>query len=109
MTASDQNRSPDFFEERGLDPVTTATHYPPGDKPTPKKKAGFYLSKNLLDRFNRCFHKMKLAGTPIENKSALLEIALLFALKDLEMGDQSLILQRLENGSSDGTECSTKP
>jgi hypothetical protein len=86
MTASEQNKSPDFFEDHGLDPVTTATgkgHIP---NQTPKKKAGFYLSVELLDRFNRRFHQMKLDGVPIDNKSALLEMALSFALDDLDQG-----------------------
>ena len=66
--ATDRKKTPDFFGEDGLDPVETATGSPQGlrgDKPaTPsgesantgpavelavKKKAGFYLSVNLLN------------------------------------------------------------
>ena len=54
-----KKRIPDLFAEEGLDPVQTATGYPPssrGASPTAgsvvKKKAGFYLSVNILDRFS---------------------------------------------------------
>lgn len=97
MTASERNKVPDFFEDHGFDPVTTATRLPPSPKSVPKKKAGFYLSEALLERFNRHFHQMKLAGAPIENKSALLEAALVFALDDLDKGSESLILNSLQN------------
>jgi hypothetical protein len=96
MTASEQNRPPDFFEERGLDPLSAATGYAPPDKTTTKKKAGFYLSEELLDRFNRHFHQMKLAGVKIENKSALLEMMMQFALEDLDKGRQSLLIKAIE-------------
>lgn len=96
MTASERDKTPDFFEEHGFDPVATATRYPPAAKQPPKKKAGFYLTELLLDKFNRQYHKMKLAGSPIENKSALVELALQFALEDLEKGSQSLILKSLQ-------------
>lgn len=97
MTASEQNKSPDFFEDHHLDPLTTAT----GSRssraaPKAKKKAGFYLSEELLDRFNRCFHQMKLEGAAIENKSTFLEKALEFALDDLEKGRQSKLKVALE-------------
>lgn len=95
MTASEQHRSPDFFEEHGPDPVSTATGYASADK-HPKKKAGFYLSEDLIERFNRHFHQMKLAGVPIENKSALLELVMLFGLEDLDKGPQSLLLRALK-------------
>ncbi len=97
MTASEQDKTPDFFEEHGFDPVATVTRYPPEAKQPPKKKAGFYLTESLLERFNRQYHQMKLAGTPIENKSALVELALQFALEDLEKGSQSLILKSLQD------------
>jgi len=61
-----------------------------------KKKAGFYLSEELLERFNRRFHQMKLEGAAIENKSALLEIALAFALDDLDKGAQSKLRSELK-------------
>lgn len=92
MTASERSKHPDFFEEHGPDPVAAATRFPPKPSATPKRKAGFYLPESLLERFNRHFHQMKLAGAPIENKSALLELALTFALEDLERGEQSALL-----------------
>jgi hypothetical protein len=92
MTASAQNMSPDFFEEHALDPLTAATGRKSGAKqPVAKKKAGFYLPEALLERFNHRFHKMKLDGVTIENKSALAEIALAFALDDLDKGEKSKI------------------
>jgi hypothetical protein len=95
MTASERNKHPDFFEEHGTDPVTAATRYPPDAPAATKRKAGFYLTESLLERFNRHFHQMKLAGAPIENKSALLELALDFALEDLEKGERSILLRTL--------------
>jgi hypothetical protein len=101
---------PDFFKEDGVDPVESATGYRqrvPEDKKTPsagsgtpsgttaKKKAGFYLSVQILDRFNLKFHELKLAGVAIENKSTLLEQALSFALDDLDKGQESRVLQQL--------------
>jgi hypothetical protein len=91
MTASEQKKSPDFFEEHTLDPLTTATGSKPQSPAIAKKKAGFYLSKALLDRFNRRFHQMKLDGVAVENKSALMEIALVFALDDLDKGESSVL------------------
>jgi len=96
MTASERNKSPDFFEDSDLDAVSTAMRSPAAAKSVPKKKAGFYLSETLLERFNRHFHQMKLTGIAIENKSALLETALLFALEDLDAGDGSRILRTLK-------------
>ncbi|MDA8141981.1 MAG: hypothetical protein M0036_25315 [Desulfobacteraceae bacterium] len=95
MTASEQKRPPDFFEERGPDPVSAATGFGPADKTIAKKKAGFYLSEELIQRFNRHFHQMKLAGVSIENKSALLEMMMAFALEDLDKGGQSLIIKAM--------------
>jgi len=96
MTASERNNSPNFFEEHALDPVGAATRQAPSVTTIAKKKAGFYLSERLLDRFNRCFHEMKLAGIPVENKSDLLEKALQFALDDLENGNQSQLMHILK-------------
>ena len=90
MTRSEKNPSPDFFEEHHLDPVAVATGKKLAPvKPVAKKKAGFYLSESLLERFNKRFHQMKIDGYSIENKSALVEIALGFALDDLDSGQQS--------------------
>jgi hypothetical protein len=97
MTASEQNKSPDFFEDHDLDPLTTATGGMELKKTAvSKKKAGFYLSEELLERFNRRFHQMKLDGMAIENKSALVEIALAFALDDLDKGKESKISAALK-------------
>ncbi len=88
MTESVQKTSPDFFEDHGPDPVDAATGTGEHTRHVPKKKAGFYLSLTVLDRFNRRYHQMKLDGMPIENKSALLEVALTFALDDLDKGER---------------------
>jgi len=97
MTASERNKFPDFFEDHVLDPLTAAT----GRKiapamPVAKKKAGFYLSEALLERFNRRYHQLKLDGVAIENKSALLELALSFALDDLDKGEQGHLASALK-------------
>lgn len=97
MTASERNKSPDFFEDHNLDPLTTATgRSKPSVTPVSKKKAGFYLSEALLERFNRRYHQLKLDGVAIENKSALLELALTFALDDLDKGSHSKLAGALE-------------
>lgn len=94
MTVSEKKTIPDFFDETGIDPVSVATGRPVPKPTTPKKKAGFYFSETLLDRFNRKFHQLKLDGVPIESKSALAEMALHFALDDLDRGDASQLLER---------------
>jgi len=110
---------PDFFEDSTYDPMEIATGYPdaPPSKqsdsssesdarlvqprsnstatPIQKKKAGFYLSADILDRFTRKFHELKLAGVAVENKSALLEQALAYALDDLDKGTRSQVLKTL--------------
>ncbi len=116
--AASKNKTPDFFKDESFDPVEVAsgqggpgTSGPNFEKPaslypgkgagpktltghTPvKKKAGFYVSVDLLDRFARKFYELKLAGAAIENKSALLELALLFALDDLDKGAKSQVLK----------------
>ncbi len=98
MTVSERSKSPDFFEDHVLDPVAAATgsRPPAAAPPKAKRKAGFYLSEELLERFNRRFHQMKLEGAAIENKSALLEIALSFALDDLDKGEQSKLRPELK-------------
>ncbi|HHP7236522.1 MAG TPA: hypothetical protein ACFCUC_17960 [Desulfobacterales bacterium] len=88
----------DFFEEVSFDPVTSATG-PERKKSNTvgkdKKKAGFYLSKALLERFNRKFYQLKLNGVSIENKSALVEAALNFALDDMDREQDSRVLKNL--------------
>jgi hypothetical protein len=58
-----------------------------------KKKAGFYLSADILNRFNLKFYELKLSGVAIDNKSNLLELMLGFALDDMDKGEQSRILR----------------
>jgi hypothetical protein len=100
----DQTKNaPDFFEENEIDPVSAATGRPPAarrgrqTKPAaiPKSKAGFYLSKTLLDRFNRKYYELKLAGVAVDNKSNLLELALSYALDDIDKGRHSEVLKKL--------------
>ena len=99
MTASDNKTIPEFFDENRLDPVSVATGRSASKlavpKPAvPKRKVGFYFSETLLDRFTRKFHQLKIDGVPIENKSALAELALHFALDDMDRGDTSQLLKR---------------
>ena len=97
MTVSERSKSPDFFEDHVLDPMVAATgSRPPAAVPKAKKKAGFYLTEELLERFNRRYHQMKLDGATIENKSALLEMALSFALDDLDKDEQSRLRAQLK-------------
>lgn len=102
MTASDKKTIPDFFDENRMDPVSVATGRPASklavpQPAVPKRKAGFYFSESLLDRFTRKFHQLKLDGVPIQNKSALAEMALHFALDDMDRGDASQLLKRFDN------------
>jgi len=90
-----KKETPEFFEEISFDPVLTATGRIER-KPVSKKKVGFYISADLLERFNRKFHELKLSGVAIENKSALLAAALSFALNDIDSGEKSYILKRLQ-------------
>jgi hypothetical protein len=121
--ADRRKQTPDFFEDDAFDPVGTATGHPihspraasdgapaaheaahkkKGDAGTAllpvKKKAGFYLSADMLERFNLKFYELKLAGVTIENKSNLLERLLAFALDDIDKGQQSRILKRIAEG-----------
>ena len=86
---------PDFFDTSPVDPVRSATGGTRPAAPQPKKKAGFYLSLDVIERFDRKFHELKLAGASVDNKSTLLEAALAFALDDLDRGEDSLVLKRL--------------
>ena len=109
--ATGRNKLPDFFSGDGIDPVESATgkrQRLTEDNDTSsakdaktgmstKKKAGFYLSKEILERFTFKFHELKLAGIPIDNKSTLLELALVFALDDMDKGGKSRVLQRLRS------------
>ena len=117
--ADHRKETPDFFKDNALDPVDAATGYPirsqravsersrsstedtpgkPGDRAVSlpsKKKAGFYLSSEILERFNLKFYELKLAGVTIENKSNLMELVLAFALDDIDKGRESCILKRI--------------
>jgi len=96
MTPKDNPNTPDFFDENRRDPVSIATGRPIPKVAVPKKKAGFYFSKALLDRFNRKFHQLKLDGVPVENKSMLAEMALSYALDEMDRGKASELLDRLK-------------
>ena len=101
-----RNPTPDLFADHPSDPVDAATgrggtpglrrsigRRAAGSTPEVKRKAGFYLSDELLGRFNTRFYELKLAGAAVENKSALLEAALAYALDDLDRGADSRILK----------------
>jgi hypothetical protein len=100
--ADRSKNTPDLFADNPVDPVESATGH---EKPSPlpirqvnnasKKKAGFYISVEVLERFTHKFHELKLAGVAIDNKSTLLELALSFALDDIDKGNQSQLLQKL--------------
>ena len=112
--ATERKKTPDFFGEDGVDPVEIATGFPQSsseDKPAAlsgaaaktgpavemavKKKVGFYLSVNIINRFTHKFHELKLAGVAIDNKSTLLETALGFALDDMDKGEGSQVLKKI--------------
>ena len=95
--------TPDIFADTPLDPVASATGYQnPASLPSKfnstgvKKKVGFYISVDVLQRFTLKFHELKLAGVPIDNKSTLLELALEFALNDMDRGKASRVLQNVK-------------
>ncbi len=103
---------PELFDEPLPDPVDAASG-PPGPRPGVlrpprpkasgaaadlKRKAGFYLSDETLERFNMKFYELKLAGAAVDNKSALMEAALNFALDDLDRGRESRVLRRMKPG-----------
>jgi hypothetical protein len=121
--AANKKKTPDFFKDESFDPIEVATGSgrPGGpdrsqdqdsegpsrshaagaaikkqaaSRAVQKKKAGFYISVELLNRFDRKFYELKLAGAAIENKSALLELALTFALDDLDKGTKSRVLKK---------------
>jgi hypothetical protein len=97
--ATKRHHLPDLFEDHAPDPVEAVTGgRRPGAGSEPKRKAGFYLSDELLGRFNTRYYELKLAGASVVNKSALLEAALAFALEDLERGANSTILKRFGRG-----------
>jgi len=107
--------TPDLFADTALDPVESATGYGQPSSQSPdtgplsassqaksnnsasKKKAGFYLSVDVLQRFTLKFHELKLAGMAIDNKSTLLEMALSYALDDMDKGNHSRVLRKLKS------------
>jgi len=101
MTKKNKSK-PVFFEEGATDPVAAATggqaatSQPQAPAAQLKRKAGFYLSQELLDRFNTKFYELKLADVAIDNKSGLLEIALEYALDDLDKGERSELMERIQ-------------
>jgi len=106
--ANDEKNTPDFFEEKPFDPVNVAIgHENKSGRLESKKiaadtkrKAGYYLSVEILNRFDRKFHELKLEGVAIENKSALLELALSFALDDMDKSHQSRLLAHVTRKGS---------
>ena len=68
--ASGKKKSPDFFEDHWVDPVAAATRTQAAKAATRKRKVGFYISEDLLNRFNRKFHELKLSAIPVDNKSS---------------------------------------
>ena len=86
-SAGNAETSAAFYPGKGADPKTGDDHLPD------KKKAGFYVSVDLLDRFTRKFYELKLAGAAIKSQSALLELALSYALDDLDKGAKSQVLK----------------
>ncbi len=108
MAAYKRKKTPDFFEDNVFDPINLAIgpdkpHQQKNRRPEEgkkggaciKKKAGFYLSTDILDRFTRKFHELKLAGINIDNKSMFMEIAIALALDDIDKGSESSILKQL--------------
>lgn len=100
--ATRRKNIPDLFADTSLDPVESATGYQktplPSQRavnPAVKKKAGFYISVDLLQRFTLKYHELKLAGVAVDNKSTLLELALSFALDDMDKGNNSQVLKKL--------------
>jgi hypothetical protein len=100
-----RNSPSEFFDDHGLDPVETATGHGAGtekgacgESPAAvvKKKAGFYLTEDLLERFNRKYYELKLAGVKIDNKSFLVELVLRYGLDDLDKGGESLLMKKLD-------------
>ena len=107
--ATGRKKLPDFFRDDGIDPVDAVagkrkrrtrgkSKSSVKDVKTgmsTKKKAGFYLSVDILNRFTLKFHELKLAGVAIDNKSTLLEAALGFALDDMDKGERSQVLKKI--------------
>ena len=94
--AVNRKSAPEFFDDDVFDPVRAATGGDRNRASIKKRKAGFYLPVDLLERFNRKFHELKLEGVEIDNKSSLIEAALLFALDDIDRKKNSNILKKFK-------------
>ncbi len=111
-----RKKTPDFFSNGDLDPVSTAIGSPaPKEKKgrngdteeqkndrtgrteegkkgrtgatEEKKKVGFYLPADLIRRFDQAFFNLKAKGSKLVNKSAFLEYLIEKGLGDLDEGD----------------------
>jgi hypothetical protein len=98
--AVNKKSDPVFFEDDVFDPVRAATGGDRSRSLVKKRKAGFYLPVGLLERFNRKFHELKLEGVLIDNKSSLIEAALIFALDDMDSGKSSKVLKKFKKKSN---------
>jgi hypothetical protein len=94
--AVDRKSAPEFFDDDGFDPVRAATGGNRNRTSAKKRKAGYYLPNDLIDRFDRKFHELKLEGILIDNKSSLIEAALMFALDDIDRGKTSNVLKKFK-------------
>ena len=98
--AVNKKSAPDFFDDDVFDPVRAATGGQRNRASVKKRKAGFYLTVDLLERFNRKFHELKLEGVLIDNKSSLIEAALIFTLDDIDSGKSSKVLKKFKKTSN---------
>lgn len=80
--AKSKNEKPVFLHDAGFDPLIAAVRGE--NKDYDKKKAGFYLSNTLLERFDKVFYTLKIEGNKVDNKSALVELLLKYGLDVLE-------------------------
>lgn len=86
------NPAADFFHETGFDPLIAAVR---GEtKETDKKKAGFYLSHGLLERFDKTFYTLKIEGQGVDNKSAFVEKLIDYALDVLDRDGLEKIIKK---------------
>lgn len=88
----ENHQTPDFFPETNFDPLIAAVR---GEtKDTDKKKAGFYLSYGLLERFDKTFYTLKIEGLGVENKSVFVEKLISYALDILEQDGFEKVLKK---------------
>ena len=86
------NPATDFFHEMGFDPLIAAVRGE--NKENDKKKAGFYLSHGLLERFDKTFYTLKLEGQGVDNKSAFVEKLIDYALDVLDCDGFEKIMKK---------------